>query len=290
MPSEYYTKVKSTLSKILIANIVVAITKIILGYIAHSSSLIADGFHSFTDATSNVVAFIGTHFASKPVDEDHPYGHNKFETLAGLFISAMLFFISGRIIYQNIFKTSDIESINISFLSILILILTLLVNIFVCIFEHRQGKRLNSQILISDSLHTRGDIFISVGVILTLISVNLGAPIIIDSIVSIIIALFILYTGIEIFKDTSGVLVDKAAVDTEEIKNITMKFEHVKNVHNIRSRGSNREIYIDMHVMVNPELSIRKSHALSHQIEHELREKLEKHIHVIVHIEPYEDN
>ena len=143
---------------ILLANIFIAVLKIITGSIIKSASLTADGFHSLSDASSNIVGLIGIHFASKPKDEDHPYGHNKFETLAGLFISVMLFFAGGKVILGAIERFQNPIALEISIESLIVLIFTLIVNIVVSITEYRKGKELNSPILISDSMHTRSDI------------------------------------------------------------------------------------------------------------------------------------
>ncbi|MBE3102204.1 MAG: cation diffusion facilitator family transporter, partial [Firmicutes bacterium] len=102
MNGENFNKVRQVLWIILFANLAVAALKIIIGIIIKSSSMTADGFHSLTDGSSNIVGLVGIRLASKPIDEDHPYGHKKFETLAGLFIAGMLFFIGGKIILDAI--------------------------------------------------------------------------------------------------------------------------------------------------------------------------------------------
>src|SRR5690606_22934806 len=124
-----------------------------------SASMTADGFHSLSDGSSNIVGLIGIHFASKPEDESHPYGHNKFETLAALFISFMLFLASGKIILGAFERINNPIIPEVTIESLLVLIFTLIVNIVVSLVEYRKGKELNSQILISDSMHTRSDIY-----------------------------------------------------------------------------------------------------------------------------------
>src|SRR5690554_2303257 len=169
-----YKKVQGILFVILLANLIVAALKIFIGSIIKSASMTADGFHSLSDGSSNIVGLIGIHFASKPEDESHPYGHNKFETLAGLFISFMLFLAGGKVVLGAIerFKEPIIPEITIE--SILVLIFTLIVNIVVSVTEYKKGKELNSQILIPDSMHTRSDIYVSLVVLATLIGIKLG--------------------------------------------------------------------------------------------------------------------
>lgn len=287
MRYDNYKKVKQVLWIILFANLGVAVLKIIVGSIIKSASMTADGFHSLSDGSSNIVGIIGITLASKPVDKEHPYGHKKFEVISGLFIGGMLLFIGGKIIVESINRFSNPVTPSISVVSLVVLVITLCINIFVCTYEYRVGKRLNSYILISDSLHTKSDIFVSIGVLITLLGVKLGFPPIIDPIASLIVAGFILYASYEIFKTTIEVLVDTAIIDEDLIREIIRNFEEVKDVHNIRSRGSENDAYVDMHVMVDPNITVEKSHALTHDIEKMVREKINKNTQVIIHIEPF---
>ena len=290
MQENSYKKVMRVLWIILFANLGVAVLKIIIGTIIKSASMTADGYHSLTDGSSNIVGLIGIKIASKPVDEDHPYGHRKFETLSGLFIAAMLVFIGGKIILDAISRFTDPVAPNITVISLIALIITLGVNIFVCTFEYRRGKELGSQILISDSMHTKSDIYVSVGVLVTLICVKMGVPPIIDPIASIVVAGFILHAAYEIFKVSSDVLVDKAAVDTDKVKEIVLGFSQVKDAHNIRSRGSENDLHIDMHIMTEPDMSVEESHKLIHSIEKKLRDEINGGVQVIAHLEPFKEN
>jgi Predicted Co/Zn/Cd cation transporters len=171
--------------------------------------------------------------------------------------------------------------------SILALIVTLAINIFISVVEFKEGKRLNSPILISDSLHTKSDIYVSIGVLVTLLCIVLGLPAVIDPAASILVALFIFHAAYEIFKENSGVLLDKAAVDKEKVKEVVLKFPQVKDIHQIRSRGSSDEIYIDLHIMVEPDNTVEESHKLIHSIEAEMRKEVCENVQISIHIEPY---
>ena len=287
MINNNFNKVKRILWVILFANLSVAALKIVTGYLIKSTSLTADGFHSLTDGSSNIVALVGIQFASKPVDEEHPYGHSKFETLAGLFIAVMLFLLGLKIISSSIVNLMHPIAPTVSFASIAALLITLAINIFVARYEYQQGRKLNSILLISDSLHTKSDVFISIGVLLTLICIKIGVPPIIDPIASLVVSIFVLHGAYEIFTETSGVLVDQAAVAPMEVKNIIMSFPQVKNVHKIRSRGCDRSIHIDLHLLVEPLMSIESSHILMHDIEEKLSADLQKSVQAYIHLEPY---
>lgn len=282
-----YKKIKHVLWVILFANLGVAFIKIIIGALIQSASMTADGYHSLTDGSSNIVGLLGIYLASKPMDEKHPYGYGKFEMMAGLFIASMLFLICGKIIVEAINRIINPVRPEVTVISMVSLLLTLVINIFVCVFEYKAGINLNSQILISDSRHTRSDVFVSLGVLVTLISIRLGLPMIIDPIVSFVVVVFIIHAAIEIFKDNSSILLDKAVVDREQVKDIAMEFEQVKDIHNIRSRGCKNDLYIDMHIMTEPELSVEKSHELTHNIEDKIKKSINVNVQLIAHIEPY---
>lgn len=285
--NDKYKKVMQVLWWILFVNLGVAILKILIGISIGSASMKADGFHSISDGASNIVGIIGIRLASKPVDREHPYGYEKFEIISGLFIGAMLLFIGGRISIDAIsrFRNPVVPTITIP--SLILLVATLLINIFISTYENKIGNKLNSYILISDSLHTKSDIFVSVGVLATLVGIKFGLPDIIDPIASLIVACFILHASYEIFSSTIGVLVDKAAIEVEKINEILDDFEEIICYHDIRSRGSKNSIYVDMHVMVEPKTTVEDAHRLSHDIEDRIREKINKSAQVIVHVEPY---
>mgnify|MGYP003531086417 CR=1 FL=1 len=283
--SDKFKKIKNVLWIILFANVLVALLKIVIGSKIQSSSMTADGFHSLTDGTSNIIGIIGIGLAVKPKDEDHPYGHKKFETLAGLGIAMMLFFVSATIIKEAFTKFSNP---NISAESIIVLVVTLIINIFVTNYESKMGKDLNSDILTADAAHTRSDVFVSIGVLGTLIALKLGLPPIIDPIISLVIAGLIIHTGYEIFKDTASILVDKYVLDNNAVLELLKAFPEVKNVHRIRSRGREDDMFVDLHIMVDGGFTVNEAHALSHNIEENIKKTINENAEVIIHIEPYD--
>lgn len=288
MSQDKFKKIQQVLWIILFANLFVAILKIIIGMKIKSSSMTADGFHSLTDGTSNIIGIVGIGYALKPRDEDHPYGHKKFETLAGLGIAMMLFFVSISIIKEAFGKFFNPVSPTVSAESIIALVITLIINIFVSTLEYRKGKELNSDILVADSMHTRSDIFVSIGVLGTLIGLKLGLPPIIDPIVSLVVALLIIKAGYEIFKDTSSILVDKYVIDNKAIEEIIKAFPEVKNIHRIRSRGRDDDMFLDLHVMVEGNTTVNEAHVLVHKIENKIKDEINVSAEVIIHIEPYD--
>jgi cation diffusion facilitator family transporter len=285
-----FRKIKKVLWIIMFANIAVAVAKIIMGTIINSSSMTADGFHSITDGSSNIIGLIGIGIAAKPIDEDHPYGLRKYETLTGLFIVAMLVFLGLKIITSGVTKIMNPVKPEVTIESLIMMVITLCINIFVAKYEHRKGVELNSTILISDSMHTKSDIYVTIGVIATLVAVKLGVPPIVDGIASLIVAGFILHAAYEIFRGASNILVDSKAIDIGKIEEIVINEEGVKGVHKIRSRGTSDDMHIDMHILADSQMNLEETHRLTHKIQDDLRNKLNANVDVIVHLEPYHEN
>jgi len=269
----------------LILNWLVASAKLFYGIITRSASMTADGFHSFADGTNNIIGLVGFYIAGRPIDKTHPYGHEKYETLTALGIGGLLLFVAFDIIKNAIQRISNpvIPEVNIG--SFIVMAVTVGINIFVMLYENREGKRLKSDFLVVDSYHTRSDILVSFSVIVTLIAVKIGMPII-DAIMALLIAVFIGFSAFEILWHTSRVLSDAAVVPAEIIKNIIMGFDDVENCHNIRTRGRQDNICVDLHIWVKPNMHIDRSHELAHSIEEKLKKEISGVREVITHIEP----
>lgn len=281
-----YIKVKKILIIILFFNIFVAISKLVIGLIINSSSVIADSIHSMSDSTSNIIGIIAIMLASKPKDKEHPYGHKKFETIASISIGVILLVLGISLIKTSIKNFFNPSPLYITIDSLLMILFTLMINIFVSIYENKQGHKLSSSLLIADSLHTRSDIFISLGVLISLICIKLGLPPFIDVITSFIIAFLIIYSSYEILKDNLSPLIDKNILEEDTLLEILKEFKDIHNVHNIRSRGFKDYIFIDMHIEVDSNLNVDEAHTLVHNIEDTISYRLNKKIDLIIHVEP----
>lgn len=286
---ERYRRIRHILIWVLILNWSVALAKIIYGLVTRCTSMTADGFHSLSDGSSNIIGLIGIKLASQPKDKDHPYGHKKYETLFSLGIALFLFIICFNILKEGLSRIYKPGLPRIDIESFVVMLVTLAVNLGVMRYEYKKGKLLQSDILISDSMHTRADIFTSLSVIVALIVIKSGYPII-DPIVTIVIALFIAYTGFEITLQSSKVLCDSAAiVDVKKITDIVLSIKGVKTCHKIRTRGRPDDIYIDLHVQVNAGMHIDTAHNISYTIEGAIKKNIPHVTDVVVHMEPEEN-
>ncbi len=268
-------------------NLLVSILKIGIGFLSNVTSIVADGFHSLADGFSNIIALVGIKVASKPVDFDHAYGHQRYESLATLFIMTLLVFLGVEVVKRAIFNLWAPHPITSDWLTITIIIVTMLVNIMVASYQRRKGIKYQSNLLLADTKHTTSDIFISFGVLVNLILLTyFNAPYWIDSITSLIIAFIIFRAAYLIFIESSKELTDAIAIDPQAIETIVSKHDQVISVHKIRSRKSGRKIYVDFHIQCDPNMSILIAHDISHQLEDTLRDHFGAYLSAIIHVEP----
>jgi cation diffusion facilitator family transporter len=248
----------------------------------------ADGFHSLSDGASNIIGLIGISLASQPKDIEHPYGHRKYETLFSLIIAALLFIIAFNLFREGIRRLFHPVIPQVDLKSFLVMVTTLEVNLFVMRYEYKKGELLKSDILISDSLHTKADILTSLSVLIALIAIKLGYPLI-DPIATVIIALFIAYAGYNIVRQGSKVLCDTAPIiDVKKIVDIVLGIKGVKTCHKIRTRGRPDDIHVDLHVQVKPDMHMDEAHQISYTIEEAIKKGIPEITDVIVHMEPKE--
>jgi len=283
-----FRKISRVLWIILVLNFGVAAAKIFYGYLTNSASIMADGYHSLSDGSSNIVGLLGIWMASKPINERYPYGREKYESLTSLGIAVLLFLVCCNILHTSIGRFLHPVQIKIGMASFLVMIITLIVNVVVVLYERKRGQELKSQILISDSLHTGADIFTTVSVIIGLLFIRAGYPIV-DPIMAFIISIFIGYAAIGILKSNLTILTDAAAVDDKKIKAIAMGIDGIEECHKVRNRGWDGHIHIDMHCHINRHTSLEKAHAIAHLVEDDIREKIHGIKDVTIHIEPYRD-
>lgn len=284
---ERYLKIRWVLIYVLLLNWGVAAAKLLYGWLTRSASMTADGFHSFSDGSSNIIGLLGIWISSRPIDETHPYGHKKYETLTSIGISILLFLVCFNVVREGILRFLHPVVPEVYVSSFLVMGITLAINIGVMIYENRMGIALKSDILISDALHTRADILTSSSVIVSLIGIKFGY-LILDPIVSLVISGFIAYAAVDILKESSRVLSDGVAIPIEEIQRVVLSIRGVKECHRIRSRGRGDDIHIDLHVLVDPEVDVHRAHHLSYAIENKIKRDFHGVTDVVVHMEPLE--
>jgi len=281
-----YAEVSLVLTQVLVLNLIVAIAKIAFGYASGAISILSDGFHSLTDSASNIVGLVGIRAAGQPPDEDHPYGHRKYETVAAaaLTVFLMLLFIE---ILRNAFNhlSGRTAPTTISMASFVVMLATIGVNLFVVSYETRAARRLGSEVLLADAIQTRGDVWSSLTVIVALIGVRLGWPIL-DPLAALVVAGFIGWAGYQIATATTPILSDRIVIAESDLERVVLSVPGVLGCHQIRTRGSSDHVFLDLHVWLPPDMHLRDAHALSHVVKDLLMARYPQIADAIIHIEP----
>lgn len=282
---EKFRQVNQVLIKILFLNWLVAFAKIFIGLLSGALSILADGIHSFFDGASNIIGIIGIKIAQRPKDKSHPYGHQKYEALASLGILFLLIIICYELCQDIIKRFLHPTVPQITGLVFGVLIASFIIDYFVARYEYSQGKKLKSVILKADSFHTRSHIFTTGGVILGAAAIRAGFPTA-DPILAIFVVFFIGKMAFEVFKESSKVLCDSPFITPERIKKIALKIEGVQSCHEIRTRGTENHIFLDMHLCLKPDFSLDEAHQISHQVKEKIKKEIPLIKDIVIHIEP----
>jgi len=276
--------VRRILVVVLFLNVAVAVAKLVVGGLSASISMVADGFHSLTDGASNVVGLIAMSIASRPPDEDHPYGHRKFETLAALIIGALLALTAWEVLKSLIERLREGGEPTVTGLTYAVMIATIAINIAVTTWEHHAARKYQSVILHADAAHTLSDVFASLSVIVSLVAAQLGFPQL-DLVAALVIIVMIARAAYQILRGSGLLLTDTAILPALEIEGAALGVPGVLSVHKIRSRRGPKGGHVDLHVQVRGDLPLVEAHEIGHQVADRLREELGLP-DVLVHVEP----
>lgn len=278
--------IRRVLWAILLLNLAVAVAKYAWGTFSGSASMQADGIHSLFDSAGNVVGLVGISLAARPADEGHPYGHAKFETYASLVIGVLLLFAAFEVGSGAVERlVSGQFTAQVGPMSFVVMIATLAVNLGVTTYERCASKQLKSEILAADASHTLSDALVSIGVIIGLALVAVGFPMA-DPIMALAVTAAILYTAYDVFRHGLATLSDRARIPEGELEACVMAVPGVQGAHHIRTRGTEGEVYADLHVLVAPEMTVGAAHDLSERVEAAVSAAFPNVIEVLVHIEP----
>ena len=283
--TDRYSSVVAVLYRVLFLNLAVAIVKIVLGSVTGAVSILSDGFHSLTDAASNVVALVGVSVARRPPDANHPYGHRKYETIASFAILVFLAVVLLQVLSAAYDRLVNGGTPRVFPEGIGVMSATLVVNILVVRYELREGARLNSEVLRADAKHTRSDVLTSVAVLAALLGVWSGYPLL-DPLAAIVVSGFIGYAGWQIAQETSRILSDEIVIAEDDVREVVRSVPDVLGCHQIRTRGPADHIFMDLHIWLDGKTSLESAHSTSHVVKDRLMTRFPHLADVVIHIEP----
>ncbi len=277
--------IQRVLVAVLLLNLAVALAKLFYGLMSNSLSMTADGLNSLMDGASNVIGLFAIAVAARPPDPNHPYGHRRFETLTSLGIAMFMLLALEQILRDTWTHWQTGAQPEVTTISFIIMIGTLIVNIVVTTWERRAGKRLRSSILTADARHTGSDALVSISVIAGLIVTRFGYPQA-DLVIALVVAAVIAWGAWTIIRDAALTLSDVAAAPASEIERAARSVPGVEGVHNIRTRDGEGVIWVDLHIQVDPELRVDRAHDIASAVAARVEQELNAPADVTVHVEP----
>ncbi len=245
-------------------NLFVALGKITVGLLTGALAILADGFHSLSDAAGNVAALVADRIASQPPDEDHPYGHRRFETVGALGIGVLLLLTAWEVVQSVGGRLLSGEGAAvITPLAVGVLLLTLAVNLGVSTYQRRAGERLGSELLLADAANTRADVYVTTSVLVSYALVWFTGMLWWDTAVAAVVAGLIIRAGFGVLWHAGGVLVDTAPYAPATLHSWVEDVPGVVDVRRVRSRGSVNAAHIDVDVAVHPQMTCGQTAALA---------------------------
>ena len=268
-------------------NIALSAMKIVIGSLANSLALVADGIHSISDMATDAAVLLGLRLGSKEPDQSHPYGHGRAETFSAGLIALVLIFVGGTMIYYATMAIAR-DEITTPRLEVLI---AALVSIAAKEWLYRATRKAaiqsHSPALYANAWHHRSDALSSVAVMIGFISLEFGFGHG-DQVAAIAVGLMIIWVGVRVVSDSLRELTE-GAVDSdtvERIRDVINADSSIRQWHKLRSRTVGREVFLDLHILVDPDLNIAAAHQISESLENALDEQITRPVNITVHIEP----
>jgi len=281
-------QIRRILVVVLALNLAVAAAKLGYGFVSGSVAMSADGFHSLLDAFANVVGIAGIAVAARPPDREHHFGHGRYETLASMAIGAIMAVGVLEIVQSALGRWQAGETPEVSRLSFGVMLGTMAINAGVTIWERRAARRLRSDLLEADARHTGSDVLVSAAVILGLIGERMGLKGA-DAAVSLVVAGMVAWAAWGILRDASLVLTDGATdVEPKALLAAILAAPGAITAHNLRVRSSGGRNWVEVHITVAPDLTLKQAHEVSTAVEEAIRDEVGPETQAIVHVEPAE--
>jgi cation diffusion facilitator family transporter len=275
-------------------NLILVVVKFIAGILGRSSAIIADAVHSLSDFASDIIVIAGLRLARRPADECHKYGHGKFETLSAMLLGFVLLATAGGIMWSGVNKLTAYLNGDIltkpGWIAVYAALLSIVVKEWLYRYTVKTGKKINSQSLIANAVHHRSDALSSIAAM-----GGIGGAIllgekwrVLDPAAAMIVGLLIVWAAVNILKETIGELLEKSLGMEEEnrILELARQVEGAMNPHNLKTRKIGSQVAIDLHIHVEPTLTIPEAHDISTLVENRVKDHYGADSIVYVHIEP----
>jgi cation diffusion facilitator family transporter len=272
------------------SNSVLIAIKLAAGAITGSIAIITEALHSLIDLIASVIAFVSVRKADEPADADHPYGHQKVESLAAAIEGMLILVGAAVIVYEATRRLAIGAEIDDLGIGIAVMGFSIVANLIVSGVLARQARSHDSPALEGDAAHLRADALTSAGVLFGLLLVEVTGVVAFDSITALVVAAAIVVAGVRILRRSSGVLVDEALsgeeMDGIEVAIATARTVEVAGYHKLRGRRAGARRYVDLHVQFSSGTSLERAHSLAHQMRAAIEGALPRDAEVLIHVEP----
>lgn len=267
-------------------NIFLFLVKLIIGQLLHSVSVTADAFNNLSDAGSSIVSFVGVKMAEKPADEEHPFGHGRIEYVAALVVSFLILEVGFTFLKDSVSKIRTPQELNFQLVSVLILVLSIGVKLWLGLFNRKLGEKIDSKVMKAVFTDSMGDVLTTAVTILSLMIYRF-AGLNVDGFVGVLVALVVMWAGVEVARDTLAPLIGEA-IDPEiyrKIKEFVESYDGIVGTHDliVHNYGPNRSM-ASIHAEVPNNINIEQSHEVIDRVERDAIEKLG--IFLVVHMDP----
>ena len=271
----------------IVLNLLLSVFKVAVGILGNSIALVADGIHSLSDTATDIIVLIGVYFGSRKADLSHPYGHGKIETFSSIVIALLLVFVGVGMIYKASVNIMTFEFIRPSACVLIVAVVSVVSKEWLYRATQTIAVTTHSPALYANAWHHRSDalssIAVAAGFILMMVGFKYG-----DRIAAMVVGYMIVRVGGRMifrgFQELMECTVDEETV--ELIKNIINSDSSVREWHKLRTRMVGREVFLDLHILVDPKLSIAEAHEISENLEKTLEEQIKRPVNITVHIEP----
>lgn len=275
----------------MILDAVLGLLKCIVGWLFHSQALLVDGIHSFTDVISDLVVLAVMKLSRRAPDSDHPYGHQRFETLGTMILGSFLIAVGGALAWDNLWRVLVSGDLAIPGWPVLVIaLLSIVGKEWIFRYTRRVGESIRSDLIVANAWHSRTDAFSSVVVLIGAAGAMAGLPWL-DAVAAIVIAFIIAHVGWQFTWSSVRELVDTglSPTDIRRLREVAMATEGVRNVHDLRSRRMGSDILVDVHLVVKPEISVSEGHQVGMQVLRGMRDALPDIRDINFHIDAEND-
>jgi cation diffusion facilitator family transporter len=273
----------------IIINVILVIAKIITGFLVSSMAMIADGFHSLSDLVTDFAIILGVRISKKEPDEDHPYGHGWAENFITIFTAVPLALAGGYMVLKAVTSIAEHRITKMGYPVLTVAVIAIILKEYSFVITKRVAIRLSSSMLYANAWDHRSDALSSLAVAIGAVASMFGFDYA-DQIAAIIVGLMIIFVAVKILIDSTSQFTARA-VDTktnEQITKIIASQSQIRKWHKLRTRTIGRELFMDLHILVEPTLSITEAHKISEMLENELHQQIPQPVNIVIHIEPDE--